>query len=56
MTLGASVSNNVIHELAYDPAEPSPAVGMAASWAEQHLRELEKQLSSIYPFRTASET
>jgi hypothetical protein len=56
MTLGASISSNVMHELPYDPEDMAPAVRAATAWAEQRLMELEKQFSAIYPFRNTSET
>jgi hypothetical protein len=56
MTLGASISSNVMHELPYDPENIAPAVQAATAWAEQRLAELEKQLSAIYPYRKTSET
>jgi len=54
MTLGASISSNVIHELSYDPIEPARSIAAATEWAEQRLTELEKQLQAIYPFRATS--
>lgn len=51
MTLGASLTSKVIHELAYDPTSPGPALTAATQWAEQRLQELEEQLQTIYPYR-----
>lgn len=52
MTLGASISSNVMHELVFEAEDPAPAVKAATLWAEQRLTALERQLRSIYPYRT----
>lgn len=54
MTAGASLSSNVVLEHEYDPSNPKPVMTECATWAENRLSELGKELNNLYPWRIPS--
>jgi hypothetical protein len=51
MTAGLSLTNSIIFECAFDPAQPSSAISEAIKWAEEKRTFLKVERNRIYPWR-----
>ena len=51
MTVGASVTSNVMLEQGYDEATPHEGLITAIEWAEAKIVELERKFDALYPWR-----
>lgn len=52
MTHGASIASAVIREASYDQSSLHTELLAGVQWAEQKLKELERELDTTYPWRS----